>query len=105
MFVGLAKSTLLCFVILINLIFFYVFTMIRRGSAFNEVELGSHYTNRTFYVFLYFKNYISPQGEDLPTVQRRYTLCYSYVVWLCGFYYGAFYVESCLVLFAVMLAL
>ena len=35
----------------------------------------------------------------LPTVLRRWSLCYFYFVWLCGFYYGAFHVESCVALF------
>ena len=34
----------------------------------------------------------------LPTVLRRWSGCYSYFVWLCGFYYGAFHVEACLAL-------
>ena len=32
----------------------------------------------------------------LPTVQRRWSWCYSNFVWLCDFYYGTFYFESCL---------
>ena len=31
----------------------------------------------------------------LPTVLRRWSWCYSYFVWLCGFYCGAFHVETC----------
>ena len=34
----------------------------------------------------------------LPTVLRRCSLCGSYFVWLCGFYYRAFRVEFCLAL-------
>ena len=33
-----------------------------------------------------------------PTVLRLWFWCYSYFVLLCGFYYGEFYVGSCLVL-------
>ena len=42
---GLDKSTCLCVIIVINLI------LCRRYGAY--IELGSHYANRTFYVFLY----------------------------------------------------
>ena len=34
----------------------------------------------------------------LPTVLRRCPWCYSYLVWLCGFHFGVFHVESCLAL-------
>ena len=34
----------------------------------------------------------------LSTVLRRYSWCYTYFVWLCAFYYGAFHVESCFAL-------
>ena len=30
----------------------------------------------------------------LPIILRRWSWCYSYFVWLCGFYYEAFHVES-----------
>ena len=33
-----------------------------------------------------------------PTVLRQWSWCFSYLVWLCGFYYGAFHVEFCLAL-------
>ena len=55
------------------------------------------------------KNYIKSQNEDLSTVKvlsiLRYFMlltvqtgcswCLYYVLCLCGFYYGAFHVESC----------
>ena len=34
----------------------------------------------------------------LPTVRRLWPWCNSYCLWLCGFYYGTFHVESCLAL-------
>ena len=34
------------------------------------------------------------------TVIRRWSWFYSYFVWLCDYYYGAFRVESCLALFS-----
>ena len=76
------------------------------------MNLAGHIHFRTFYDFFCIKNYIETQGEDLSTVKvlyasrqfmlpnvlRRWSWCYSYFVWLCGFYYGVFHVESCLVL-------
>ena len=30
-----------------------------------------------------------------PTVLKRWSWCCSYIVWLCGFYYGGIHVDSC----------
>ena len=75
--------------------------------------LESHYASRTFYVSLYLelhrdpgwrfvdsKSSLNPRLFMLPTVLRRWSWCYSCFVWLCGFYYGAFHVESCLALWS-----
>ena len=40
----------------------------------------------------------------LPTVQTRWSLRCSYAIWLCGFYYEAFDVDSYLVLCCHMLS-
>ena len=55
-------------------------------------ELGSHYTNRTFYVFC-DRNYTGTQDEDLSTVKSGGPVCVA--LW---FLLHAFHVESCLAL-------
>ena len=49
---GLAKSTCLCFIIVINWI------LCRRYGV--QIELGSHYANRTFYVLFVLKIHRDP---------------------------------------------
>ena len=60
---GLAKSTFLCFIALINLI------LCRRYGAL--IELGSHYANWTVYIFLYYELH-RDQGWSLSTVKNTY---------------------------------
>ena len=80
--------------ILIHIVDFFPFHIIRRKPKIKRSVV---------------KNYIGTQGEDLSTVKvllktpvvyatlpavlRRWSLCYSYFVWVCGLYDGAFYVQ------------
>ena len=102
--VRLAKSTLLCFSIVINLIFCF------RYDAYIEL-VESHYASRTFYVFC-IKTYIESKCEDLSTAKVLYppVVCatdnskavvlvlFLLFVWPSGFYHWAFRVESFLAL-------
>ena len=60
MFVGLAKSTLLCFIIVINLILcFHCYAYIELVVIMRKEHL----------MYFRIRNYIGTQGEDLSTVK------------------------------------
>ena len=53
-----------------------------------------------FFFFFIIKNYFNPTKVNATDRSNAVVLCYSFFGWLCGFYYGAFHVESFLALCA-----
>ena len=76
LFIGLAMSTLLCFIIVINWIF-CVFAMMHRLS-YEDIMRADFF----FFIYIYIciKNYIGTQAEDLSTVKVLWSpvsVCFS----------------------------
>ena len=75
---GLAKSSFLCFIIVINLI------LCRRYGAL--IELGSHYVNWRTELFMYIciMNYIGTKGEVYATDRSKAVVSVLFLI-LCSF--------------------